>query len=89
MQERVKLDIFTSIAPRVNHCWRECYKSPRISARGLPQVVFVCLGLFVMMSIRCGQPCLQAAENTLLPCITAAVGEAMICEFEIGDFLQS
>ena len=41
-----------------------------------------------MMSIRCGQPCLQAAENTLLPCITAAVGEAMICEFETGDFLK-
>ena len=41
LQERVEVDIFTSFAPRVNHCWRECYKSPRVSARGLPQVGFV------------------------------------------------
>jgi len=35
--------------------------------------------------LRCGQPCLQAAENTLLPCITAAVGEAMACESDDAD----
>ena len=48
-------------------------------------------GSINLVIIRCGQPCLQAAENTLLPCITAAVGEAMACEFKtsIEAFLQS
>jgi len=40
--------------------------------------------------LRCGQPCLQAAENTLLPCITAAVGEAMISVFScVKESLQT
>ena len=40
-------------------------------------------GSINLVIIRCGQPCLQAAENTLLPCITAAVGEAMTCELKM------
>merc|ERR1712088_432598 len=36
--------------------------------------------------LRCGQPCLQAAENTLLPCITAAVGEATMCKYLVAPF---
>merc|ERR1711953_702516 len=40
--------------------------------------------------LRCGQPCLQAAENTLLPCITAAVGEAMTSVFScVKESLQT
>ena len=38
------------------------------------------------LSTRCGQPCLQAAENTLLPCITAAVGEATMCKYLVAPF---
>ena len=41
------------------------------------------------MTVRCGQPCLQAAENTLLPCITAAVGEAMACEYKMPKLMLS
>merc|ERR1712200_99367 len=40
--------------------------------------------------LRCGQPCLQAAENTLLPCITAAVGEATMSVFAcVKESLQT
>merc|ERR1712013_428139 len=47
-------------------------------------------GILLCLVSRCGQPCLQAAENTLLPCITAAVGEATMSVFAcVKESLQT
>ena len=96
LQERVRLDFWTFASPYFYLCWPEHYKSQRISTRRMSQVHsfhmtlqmqgLVCRwgnGSINLVIIRCGQPCLQAAENTLLPCITAAVGEAMTCELKM------